>query len=48
MNEQYKLIAVPYDRVALTMMKANIELLQRVNRLIELLEKQNDHYKIKC
>ena len=42
MNEQYKLISVPYDRVALTMLKANIELLQRVNRLIELLEKNEN------
>jgi hypothetical protein len=38
MNED--MVAVPYDQVALTMLKANIELLQRVNRLIELLEKQ--------
>jgi hypothetical protein len=32
--------AVPKEQIDLVLAKANIELLQRVNRLIELLEKQ--------
>ena len=34
------LVAVPKEQFDLILAKANIELLQRVNRLIELLEKQ--------
>jgi hypothetical protein len=33
---------VEYDKLQLVIMKAQIELLQRVNRLVELLEKQYD------
>lgn len=34
------LVEVEYDKLQLVIMKAQIELLQRVNRLVELLEKQ--------
>lgn len=38
--EDDDLVAVEYDQLQLVIMKAQIELLQRVNRLVELLEKQ--------
>jgi hypothetical protein len=34
------MIVVPKEQIDFMLAKANIELLQRVNRLIELLEKQ--------
>ena len=49
MNEQTELSEesfISYDKFQLVLLKANIELLQRLNHLIELLEKQNEHYKI--
>ncbi len=36
-------VAVPIEKIEITLIKANIELLQRVNKLIELLEKQNEN-----
>jgi len=36
------MVTVPKEQIDLMILRANIELLQRVNRLIELLEKQND------
>jgi hypothetical protein len=39
MNEQ-ELVAIPKEQFDLLVTKANIELLQRVNHMIELLEKQ--------
>ena len=39
------LVTVPYEQLQMVLLKANIELLQRVNRLVELLEKQNEHNK---
>ena len=38
--ENKDLVAVPKEQIDWVLAKANIELLQRVNRLIELLEKQ--------
>lgn len=41
MNEDEELVAVPKEQVEFALLKANIELMQRVNRMIELLEKQH-------
>lgn len=40
MNDDEEMVGVPREQVDLVLAKASIELLQRVNRLIELLEKQ--------
>lgn len=43
MNEQEdELLTIPKEQFDILLTRANIELIQRVNRLIELLEKQNE------
>lgn len=37
MNDE-ELVAVPKEKIDFLLMKSNIELLQRVNRLVELIE----------
>ena len=39
MNDE--LLTVPKEQIEFMLLKANIELMQRVNRMIELLEKQS-------
>ena len=41
MNDE-DLVTVPIEQIQFMLLKANIELMQRVNKLVELLEKQND------
>jgi hypothetical protein len=37
-----ELVAVPKEQIDFLLMKANIELLQRVNRLVDLIENEID------
>lgn len=38
-----ELVSIPKEQFDIVMLRATIELLQRVNRLVELLEKQNEN-----